>query len=555
MIIDPTRNYMIAKMQSRILTEEEFDFDRLSAPPLYALLSQYDIDRLYNIASSIRYAGNTTKKYKAMNEILNPRGFIKLSAGTNRVAYRHQELDSIILKVAFNYVGIRDSPDEFRNQNIFKPFTTKVFEVSQDGTVGYFERVKGIISREEFYSIASDIFEVISNWFVGEYILADIGTKYFMNWGYRTGFGPVLLDFPYCYKLDGNKLFCSVKDPNSPTGHCGGVIDYDDGYNYLYCKKCGAKYLAQELAEAIKTNIIRKTGGKSKMKVGIRRGNTIYIKGDDGSTTEIINEAPKIPYRNNIQYSQDRKNNDSRKNYNNRTKDTSRNKNYNNNKKQHYDEKRYEKEEIIKDTTFKFLTISDGILYADNEDGITVPVEIEGKIYSSEYVDKLIEERRSLEDRLKELEDEKEKLKGLLEDANEKLSEAEQNLESSREFLNETLEQNSKYESEIDDINNAIDTGRYEILDIKLFPEGDYRGIKDVEGFVTTKSKVSALMDISEVEYNDIIKDDATCIVLKTDKGFVVDKEDGKLLTITSLNSNDIEYLHYIPYYEDEGDE
>ena len=35
--------------------------------------------------------------------------------------------------------------------------------------------------------------------------MADIGTNFFMNWGIRPGFGPVLLDYPYVYELDGNK--------------------------------------------------------------------------------------------------------------------------------------------------------------------------------------------------------------------------------------------------------------------------------------------------------------------------------------------------------------
>ena len=42
-------------------TNEEFDYDTMYTRPLYSLLSQYDIDRLYNIATSIRYAGNAVE--------------------------------------------------------------------------------------------------------------------------------------------------------------------------------------------------------------------------------------------------------------------------------------------------------------------------------------------------------------------------------------------------------------------------------------------------------------------------------------------------------------
>ena len=68
-----------------------------------------------------------------------------------------------------------------------------------------------------------------------------------MNWGVRENFGPVLLDFPYVYKLDGSKLFCRAKNPLSPTGCCEGEIDYDAGYNELVCKRCGVVYRAKEI--------------------------------------------------------------------------------------------------------------------------------------------------------------------------------------------------------------------------------------------------------------------------------------------------------------------
>ena len=179
------RSPVIDRMQSRMVSIDEFNFDQLIAPPLYSLLSQYDIDRLYNIATSVRYSGNAAKKYKAINEIMKPRGFVKLSAGTNRVAYRFLEDSRFIAKIAADAVGIQDNPKEFMNQHIFKPFITKIFEVDPSGVVGTIERVVPITSREEFMSVASDIYDVINEWFIGDYIMADIGSKFFMNWGER----------------------------------------------------------------------------------------------------------------------------------------------------------------------------------------------------------------------------------------------------------------------------------------------------------------------------------------------------------------------------------
>lgn len=181
------RSSAIDRLQSRMVSIDEFNFDRLTAPPLYSLLTQYDIDLLYKIATSVKYSGNPRKKYKAIDDIMKPRGFVKLSAGTNRVVYRHLEDDRFVIKVAADAVGIKDTPKEFINQHIFKPFVTKVFEVSPCGTVGVFERVSPVTSREEFLSIADNVYEVINEWFLGEYIMADIGTKFFMNWAIRKG--------------------------------------------------------------------------------------------------------------------------------------------------------------------------------------------------------------------------------------------------------------------------------------------------------------------------------------------------------------------------------
>lgn len=181
------RNAMIERMQSRAVTIDEFNFDNLTAPPLCSLLTLNDIDQLYSIATSVKYSGNARKKYQAINDVLKPRGFVKLGSGTNRVVYKFLENSSFVLKVAVDAVGIKDNPREFMNQAIFKPFVTKVFEVDPTGVVATVERVMPITSREEFLSIADDVYDVINEWFLGKYIMADIGTKFFMNWGTRAG--------------------------------------------------------------------------------------------------------------------------------------------------------------------------------------------------------------------------------------------------------------------------------------------------------------------------------------------------------------------------------
>ena len=288
------RNYIIERLKSKTVSVSEFNFDRLQAPPISSMFTQDDISRLYQIARSIRYAGNPELKLQEIDKVMKARGFVKFVSGTNRIAYRPIESNSFLVKVAFDDVGRGDNPREFKNQFIFKPFVTKVFEVTPCGTLGVFERVAPITSREEFLSIAGDIYELINQWFIGEYVLEDIGTEYFLNWGIRKGFGPVLLDFPYVYKLDGNKLYCNAPSGNSASGCCEGIIDYDPGFNHLFCTKCGVRYKAKELEKAIKDEkVIVKAEGEHKMKVSVKGGSKNLSK--SVTTGEYADLAKKTP--------------------------------------------------------------------------------------------------------------------------------------------------------------------------------------------------------------------------------------------------------------------
>ena len=227
---------------------ENFDWDGLLHPPIAAYLSQKDIDDLRYIATSPRLGGTSKKKkFKMMDNILNPKGFIRMTAGTNRVIYRCDFDQSFLFKVAIDDVGIRDSPAEYFNQQFLKPFFPKVFDVTPCGTVGMFERVEPILSRHEFSNVAGDIFDLLNRKILGKYVLEDIGTDFFKNWGLRENFGPVLLDFPYLYEVDGNKLVCTNVLPNGTV--CGGLIDYDDGYNTLVCECCHKRYSARSLGK------------------------------------------------------------------------------------------------------------------------------------------------------------------------------------------------------------------------------------------------------------------------------------------------------------------
>lgn len=286
-----SRANIIAKMQSRVVSIDEFNWDHMMAPPLYSLITQEACNQIAKIATSVRYSGNARKRYEMIDKVLTPFGFEKKGAGTNRVVYKYLENTNFLLKVATDDVGIHDNPKEFQNQFLYKPFVTKIYEVDPTGAVALVERVVPITSREEFMTCASDIYDVIRQWFLGDKIMADIGTNFFMNWGIRPGFGPVLLDYPYVYDLDGNKLFCNE---NVNGIHCGGEIDYDDGYNFLWCTKCGRKYRVQELAKATENKHIVKKGRETKMQVVIKRGNNVVkTTGGEGPVKEETSSIQK----------------------------------------------------------------------------------------------------------------------------------------------------------------------------------------------------------------------------------------------------------------------
>lgn len=254
----------------------KFNFDALQAPPLFSMITPTEVMDFEAIISDPRYVTKLKDRLKLIDQILERRKFMRITQGTNRAVYKFLEDQSIVLKTAISKPGIKDSYFEYYNQAYIKPFVAKCFETVPSGIVGLFERVSDITSIEQFKSIAPDVFALLNDNIIGKYIMADVGTKFFRNYGIRLGFGPVLLDYPMLYEVDGKKLYCNSVDPFTKTV-CEGPIDYDDGFNFLYCKKCGRQFLASELAKKIESKdvIINSIGRSLKMKISFVRGDKI----------------------------------------------------------------------------------------------------------------------------------------------------------------------------------------------------------------------------------------------------------------------------------------
>lgn len=268
-------------------------FESIQMPHWSAFLSIEDVQGLYKIATSASLAGNFDKKKAAIFNILEPRGFKFFAGGTNRMIFRHLEFPSIVAKVAMDRVGLGDNTAELYNQRRIWPYCAKMIQVVPSGVLGFAERVEPILNRYEFNAHALSIY-MLTLQIIGKYVLEDVGEEYFKNFGVRPGFGPVLVDYPYIFELDDRKLICMQHLGDGTI--CLGEIDYDDGFNHLYCKKCGRMYNAAELQKSInreEITIHNKKGGQRPMKARLMKGNSVLSS--NYSSDVIVPQEKVVP--------------------------------------------------------------------------------------------------------------------------------------------------------------------------------------------------------------------------------------------------------------------
>lgn len=273
-------------------TINNFSYDKLQeSVPLYSLFSMDEINALYKIATSIKYAGNKRKKLDEIAKIMKHKGFSRLAGGTNRVVYYHPDIPDMVWKIATDDTGLNDNPSEMYNQNFIKPYCCKVFSCHPSGVIASFERVERFVNYYEFECNRDCIFEIITKILIGKYVLEDFGIDYFMNWGIRPEFGPVILDYPYIYELDGNKLKCGLRLENGTI--CNGEIDYTPGFNKLICTKCGAEHRARELGNKLKDSTMNLERKGKTMKITIMRGDEVVKTSYQKDTVEYLGKAAK----------------------------------------------------------------------------------------------------------------------------------------------------------------------------------------------------------------------------------------------------------------------
>lgn len=223
-------------------------FDSLKVNPLLSYFTIEDINLIHKLATSPAMHCDVKEKYRLLGEIMEKRGFKLIGGGTNRRAYECIYDDRVVAKVATDPVGFTSNLREYINQNVLKPFCNKIFEVTPCGSLAIIEKVVPIKDVSEFQKYAQEIYDILYFKIRNNSIaMEDIGTRSMKNWGYRSGFGPVLLDYPTMYVADPKKRLCK----NILNGKlCCGTLDYDEGFNCIVCSECGRTYFAKTIAKA-----------------------------------------------------------------------------------------------------------------------------------------------------------------------------------------------------------------------------------------------------------------------------------------------------------------
>lgn len=270
----------------------EFNFETLTIPPIYNYISEYEIGKIYDITTSKKYSSKVDKKIQAIKDIMLPRGFVGFANGTNRMCFRYLENKNFVVKVPYKVSGIDNGFREYMNQQCLKPFVAKTFEVHPSGAISTHERVLPITNKEEYLSVIDDVFAMLTA-LMGKYALEDVGTKYFMNIGIRVGFGVVIIDYPELFELDGKKLYCNRPVyPNTKFPVCGGLIDFDAGFNTLICTTCGKEYPASALQKARENKLLIIEGDESMGSVKLRRRGQVVATSTNITNTIAPEDKP-----------------------------------------------------------------------------------------------------------------------------------------------------------------------------------------------------------------------------------------------------------------------
>lgn len=164
-----------------------------------------------------------------------------LGSGTNRYAFK---LNGFVVKVATDADGKIDNLKEMKMAKRLFPDVTKVYEVTQNGTLLVAEYIQPFQSFGEMQRYADQIQDILKK-ISQVYLIGDVGldSKNYANWGLRVGSdSPVCLDFAYIYDAKSDLFIC---------GECntGSMLVPNSDYTMLVCPNplCGHKYNFEDI--------------------------------------------------------------------------------------------------------------------------------------------------------------------------------------------------------------------------------------------------------------------------------------------------------------------
>lgn len=185
----------------------------------------------------------------------NIEGVIQLGPGTNRYAFR---LDGFVIKVATDNDGKIDNLKEFKMAKRLVPDVTKIYEVSENGSILVCEYIQPFTSYAEMLKYADKIRAILKK-FSTVYLIGDVGITpvNYSNWGVRIGTDePVCLDFAYIYNVSSDIFLCRYCNN-------GTMLVPDSDFVYLLCpnKACGRKYTFADIRARLGDDIHRQEIG------------------------------------------------------------------------------------------------------------------------------------------------------------------------------------------------------------------------------------------------------------------------------------------------------
>lgn len=181
----------------------------------------------------------------------NVEGVVPLGPGTNRYAFK---LDGFVVKVATDNDGKIDNYKEFKMAKRLYPYVTKIFEVSENGSLLVAEYIQPFASYPEMCKYADEIRDILTR-LSSVYLIGDVGitSKNYANWGLRVGSNdPVCLDFAYVYEVSSELFICR-------NCHSNSMLVPNRDFTELYCpnKGCNKHYLFEDIRARIGNDIHR----------------------------------------------------------------------------------------------------------------------------------------------------------------------------------------------------------------------------------------------------------------------------------------------------------